>query len=68
MAKTSNYQHYCKDVELVDFLSITKRHLVESLKELDYLLNDKYKDKQFMSFDIETILPVLFHPLDSKIN
>ena len=54
MAKTSNYQHYCKDVELVDFLSITKRHLVESLKELDYLLNDKYKDKQFMSFDIET--------------
>ena len=54
MGKTTNYEHFIKDVESVDFLSITKRHLVTSLEELDYLLNDKYKDKQFMSFDLET--------------
>lgn len=54
MSKTVNYEHYIKDVEPVDFLSFTKRHLVESIEELDYLLNNKYKDKLFMAFDIET--------------
>ena len=41
MGKTSNYEHFIKDKESVDFLTRTKRHLVTSLEELNYLLNNK---------------------------
>lgn len=54
MSFNKDYEHYIKEVPLVDFLGFTNRYLVKSLEELDYLLNTKYKDKQFMSFDIET--------------
>lgn len=37
-----------------DVLNKTKRYLVDTIDELDKLLNITYKDKKYMSFDIET--------------
>ena len=55
MAGGKEYQHFIPDVpENPNYMKDKQCVLISSLEELDNLLNNKFKDKTFMSFDIET--------------